>query len=283
MDIWEANSVSAAFTAHTCTVTEQTSCTGTDCSAANSTAGFCDQAGCDFNTFRLGVQDFYGPGMTVDTTQPFTVVTQFISSNNESTGTLSAIRRLYVQNGVVIQNVDTDVSGITATNEITTEFCEQETAAFAETDTFDEKGGMSGMSAAMNKGMVLALSLWDDYAVNMLWLDSDFPTDGTAPGDLRGTCAITSGVPATVEADSPNAKVIFSNIKFGAIGSTFSTTGTSTGTGTGTGTSTATSGAPGATQVLFGQCGGIGFTGPTVCASGSTCQVLNPYFSQCLA
>jgi cellulose 1,4-beta-cellobiosidase len=285
MDIWEANSVSAAFTPHACTVTEQTACTGTDCSAANETTGFCDQAGCDFNSFRLGVQDFYGPEMTVDTTQPFTVVTQFISSNNESTGTLSAIRRIYVQNGVVIQNSETNVPGITATNEITTEFCEQETAAFAETDTFDAKGGLNAMSSAMNAGMVLVMSLWDDYAVNMLWLDSDFPTDGTAPGDSRGTCAITSGVPATVEADSPNAKVIFSNIKFGAIGSTFSAgTGTGTGTTTTVGvTSTTTSSAPGATQTLFGQCAGIGYTGPTVCAAGSTCQEQNAYFSQCLA
>ncbi|KAK6357997.1 hypothetical protein TWF730_007351 [Orbilia blumenaviensis] len=36
------------------------------------------------------------------------------------------------------------------------------------------------------------------------------------------------------------------------------------------------SGAP-----IYGQCGGNGWTGPTSCASG-TCQVLNPYYSQCL-
>ncbi|KAF5387593.1 hypothetical protein D9757_006522 [Collybiopsis confluens] len=33
---------------------------------------------------------------------------------------------------------------------------------------------------------------------------------------------------------------------------------------------------------IWGQCGGIGWTGPTTCASGSTCTVGNPYFSQCL-
>ncbi|KAE9394126.1 glycoside hydrolase family 7 protein [Gymnopus androsaceus JB14] len=280
MDIWEANSMSTALTAHSCTVTEQTSCTGTDCSAANATTGFCDQAGCDFNPFRLGVTDFYGPGMTVDTTQPFTVVTQFISSNNESTGTLSSINRLYVQNGNIIQNVNTNVAGITATNAISTEFCEQETTAFAETDTFDEKGGLAAMGEAFNTGMVLVMSIWDDTAVNMLWLDSDFPVGGTAPGDARGSCAVTSGDSATTEAESPNSNVIFSNIKFGAIGSTFSATGT---TGTGTGTSTGTGTAPAATQTVFGQCGGIGWTGPTVCAAGSTCEVNNAYFSQCLA
>ncbi|KFY02775.1 hypothetical protein O988_01924 [Pseudogymnoascus sp. VKM F-3808] len=31
----------------------------------------------------------------------------------------------------------------------------------------------------------------------------------------------------------------------------------------------------------WGQCGGIGFTGPTVCASGNTCVVVNDWYSQC--
>jgi cellulose 1,4-beta-cellobiosidase len=221
MDIWEANSQAAAYTAHPCTVTEQTACTGTTCSSPNSTAGVCDQAGCDFNSFRLGDTSFYGPGLTVNTNEPFTVVTQFVSSNNESTGTLSAIRRLYVQNGQVIQNSETNIAGITATNEIDTNFCTQKVSALGDPTTFSTKGGLSGMGTAMNDGMVLVLSLWDDYAVNMLWLDSDFPTNGNAPGDLRGPCPTTSGVPATVEAQTPNAQVIFSNIKFGAIGSTF--------------------------------------------------------------
>ncbi|KAH7139798.1 glycosyl hydrolase family 61-domain-containing protein [Dactylonectria estremocensis] len=32
----------------------------------------------------------------------------------------------------------------------------------------------------------------------------------------------------------------------------------------------------------YSQCGGRDYTGPTVCAWGSTCQVINPYYSQCL-
>ncbi|KAF7338889.1 Endoglucanase GH5 [Mycena sanguinolenta] len=32
----------------------------------------------------------------------------------------------------------------------------------------------------------------------------------------------------------------------------------------------------------WGQCGGIGWTGPTVCASPYTCQELNSYYYQCL-
>jgi hypothetical protein len=37
----------------------------------------------------------------------------------------------------------------------------------------------------------------------------------------RGTCAANSGAPTTVESQSPNAQVVYSNIKFGPIGSTF--------------------------------------------------------------
>ncbi|KZV66234.1 carbohydrate esterase family 15 protein [Peniophora sp. CONT] len=33
---------------------------------------------------------------------------------------------------------------------------------------------------------------------------------------------------------------------------------------------------------IYGQCGGIGFTGSTVCDAGTTCTVLNSYYSQCL-
>jgi len=34
---------------------------------------------------------------------------------------------------------------------------------------------------------------------------------------------------------------------------------------------------------LWGQCGGIGYTGSTSCVSGASCNVINPYYSQCIA
>ncbi|KAJ7625778.1 lipolytic enzyme [Roridomyces roridus] len=37
-----------------------------------------------------------------------------------------------------------------------------------------------------------------------------------------------------------------------------------------------------AQSAIYGQCGGIGWTGATTCVSGTTCQVLNSYYSQCL-
>lgn len=33
---------------------------------------------------------------------------------------------------------------------------------------------------------------------------------------------------------------------------------------------------------LYGQCGGINWSGLTTCCSGSACQYLNPYYYQCL-
>jgi cellulose 1,4-beta-cellobiosidase len=77
------------------------------------------------------------------------------------------------------------------------------------------------MGNAMSNGMVLVMSLWDDHAADMLWLDSTYPTDKTSIGGPRGTCATTSGKPDDVESQHPNSYVQFSDIKFGEIGSTY--------------------------------------------------------------
>lgn len=77
------------------------------------------------------------------------------------------------------------------------------------------------MGDAMKKGMVLVMSIWDDHAVNMLWLDSTYPTDKTSVGGPRGPCPTTSGKPDEVERDYPNSRVAFSNVSIGDIGSTY--------------------------------------------------------------
>jgi len=223
MDIWEANSISSAVTPHACSPVGQTTCTGDACGggsvpSGDRYSGVCDPDGCDFNSFRMGDKSFYGPGLTVDTTRPFTVVTQFLTENNE----LSEIKRFYVQDGETIENSQSQIPGVTG-NSITPAFCDAQKAAFGDTTSFQDKGGFSAMGSAMAEGMVLVMSLWDDHAVDMLWLDSSYPTTSPAsqPGIGRGTCATTSGNPLTVEAQSPGASVTYSNIKFGPINSTF--------------------------------------------------------------
>lgn len=219
MDIWEANSEAAAYTAHTCNVDGQTR--ATDDSA-------CDPAGCDFNSYRLGNDTFLGVGKTVDTSKVFTVVTQFVTTDGTANGDLAEIRRSYVQNGVVIENSVTNVQGINAAHSsLSDAFCSDSATAFAgsgKTNTMASNGGMAKFGKALGRGMVLALSLWDDHTANMLWLDSAYPTTAPASGAgvVRGGCSSSSGDPATVEQQNPNAHVVYSNIKFGDIGSTFS-------------------------------------------------------------
>lgn len=59
------------------------------------------------------------------------------------------------------------------------------------------------------------------------------------------------------------------------------TTSSTTSTPQTTTTSTAAASATAVSQE-WGQCGGEGWTGPSACPSSYTCQVLNPYYSQCL-
>nr|CAA38274.1 cellulase [Phanerodontia chrysosporium] len=220
LDIWEANSNAAALTPHTCTNNAQTRCSGSNCT---SNTGFCDADGCDFNSFRLGNTTFLGAGMSVDTTKTFTVVTQFITSDNTSTGNLTEIRRFYVQNGNVIPNSVVNVTGIGAVNSITDPFCSQQKKAFIETNYFAQHGGLAQLGQALRTGMVLAFSISDDPANHMLWLDSNFPPSANpaVPGVARGMCSITSGNPADVGILNPSPYVSFLNIKFGSIGTTF--------------------------------------------------------------
>jgi cellulose 1,4-beta-cellobiosidase len=220
MDIWEANSISTAYTPHPCKGTGLQECTdATTCGDGdNRYGGICDKDGCDFNSYRMGVKDFYGPGSTLDTKKKMTVVTQFIGSGS----TVSEIKRFYVQDGKVFANSDSAIDGVTG-NSITDAFCDQQKTVFGDTSSFKTLGGLNGMASSLARGHVLVLSLWDDHAVNMLWLDSSYPTDADAskPGIARGTCATDSGKPEDVEKNSPDAAVVFSNIKFGPIGSTF--------------------------------------------------------------
>ncbi|KAJ7455769.1 cellulase [Mycena latifolia] len=280
MDIWEANKNAAAFTPHVCSTNGLTKCSGVQCGDGSDRAnGICDKDGCDFNSYRMGDQTFLGPGKTVDTNSKFTVVTQFIATG----GTLSEIRRLYVQNGKVITNSNTNIAGISpAVNSITDTFCNQQKTAFGDTNSFESRGGLKAMGAALARGMVLALSIWDDHAAGMYWLDSTYPTNASAssPGVTRGPCSTTSGDPKTVEASEGSNSVTFSNIKWGDLNSTFSATG-SGGTGTTTASSPPT-GPTGGNLAEWSQCGGTGWTGSGTCISGTTCTVLNPFYSQCL-
>ncbi len=98
--------------------------------------------------------------MTVDTSKVFTVVTQFITGDD---GSLSSIKRFYIQDGTLIPNSESTIEG-TSGNEITAEFCSAQKTSFGDTDNFNDKGGLAQMGKALESGMVLVMSLWDDVS-----------------------------------------------------------------------------------------------------------------------
>jgi len=119
MDIWEANRVDTAYTAHPCTMGKIHRCTGDKCSAQ------CDKTGCDFNSYRMGDRKFFGPGsdFTLDSSKPFTIVTQFITTDGTDSGDLSKIRRFYVQDGKSIENSKATFEGLDNHSSLTDESC----------------------------------------------------------------------------------------------------------------------------------------------------------------
>ncbi len=222
---------------------------------------------------------YYGPGDTVDTSKVFTVTTQFITSDGTTTGNLVNITRKYIQNGVAVR------SAVSTGDTIQAALCSSGAAY----------GGLTTMGQALGRGMVLAFSIWNDNSQYMNWLDSG----------SNGPCSSTAGNPSTILAQDPNTHVIFSNIRWGDIGSTTGTTtggssssssATSSKTSSSTSsktsstqttktsttlttktstTTTATGAKPTCTAAHWGQCAGIGYTGCTVCAAPYTCQFSN--------
>ena len=94
-------------------------------------------------TYRLGVTDFYGPGsnFTLDSSQKFTVVTQFHTSDKTADGDLVEIRRFYVQNGKTIQSPSFTVGG-QKFDSLTDKMCTAQKQAFGDNNTFADRGGL---------------------------------------------------------------------------------------------------------------------------------------------
>ena len=107
----------------------------------------------------MGSKNFYGPEMTVDSTQTFTLVTQFITSDDTDDGDLQEIKRFFAQGGIVIPDT---TSTYTESSSISDEYCAQLTNWTGDKNHHEDVGGLKTMGEAFDRGMVLALSLWDD-------------------------------------------------------------------------------------------------------------------------
>lgn len=220
------------FTPHTCGGVGSFLCAGDECGKA----GVCDKDGCGLNPFRSGSKDFYGPGKTVDTSKPFTVVTQFLTADNTSTGALSEIRRLYIQGNRLIENAPVSAAEKDP-GTITQDFC---TAANA--SSFLRLGGLEGMGASMARGMVLIFSIWNSDGDFMNWLDTG----------SSGPCSETAGDPKLIVANNPEVSVTFSNIRWGEIGSTFNASAPGTSSAFIKGNAQAVMSAAGGPRIVLG-------------------------------
>ena len=229
MDIWEANSMATAYTPHTCGVEGQYRCEGIACGdndKGHRYDGVCDKDGCDINPYRMGNTNFYGrgPEFTINTLRPMTVVTQFITNDGTDSGDLSEIRRLYVQDGNIIDSPSSTILGTNNADSITDKFCDDKKNLFNDVNDFQEKGGMRGMGESLDRGHVMVFSLWDDVEVNMLWLDSAYPLKEPTdkPGIKRGACpGGENSTPTFLRENFPDAYVTFKNAAVGEIGSTY--------------------------------------------------------------
>merc|ERR1719253_1956635 len=136
------------------------------------------------------------------------------------------MKRFYMQDGKKIENPTPSYaaagSDFTA---ISDDMCAAQMTNFSDRlDVFQAKGGVAGMGDAMARSMALVISLWDDHDVGMIWLDATdpYPIPPAKPwGAPRGTCNQTSGNYTFVEKYHGDSYVLFSDIRYGEIGSTY--------------------------------------------------------------
>jgi cellulose 1,4-beta-cellobiosidase len=239
LDIWEANKISTQMTVHSCEKEGAYRCEGVECGDNNGNGtdpgdrfkGICDKNGCDANPYRQGAHDFFGPGpqFALDSTKPMRVITQFITDDGTDTGKLTEMKRFYEQppgsgKRIYPSVPDYYTGGSNNYTSISDDMCEVQMNNYSDRhDVFVKKGGVAGMGEAIGRGMSLVLSLWDDYDVGMIWLDATdpYPVPADSPwGALRGMCNQTEGDHKNVEKYHQDAWVVFSDIRYGELGTT---------------------------------------------------------------
>ena len=103
--------------------------------------GVCDKDGCDFASYRLGDQNYYGKGQNfkINTENKMTVVTQFITSDGTDNGDLVEVRRIYKVNGQIIENSKPSFDEISQYDSLTDDFCMDAKNLFGDYDDHSNK------------------------------------------------------------------------------------------------------------------------------------------------
>ncbi|KAH8171532.1 glycosyl hydrolase family 7 domain-containing protein [Sarocladium implicatum] len=216
MSLWNSNKVSYTMASKPCINHEYDPCETDNCGHLGSILPnrCAREEGCDHNPYRLGNDDFFGPGNTVDTNASFTVVTQFQESG---------VNQYFIQDGKRIDPPAPHWNDIPDPNGgITEDYCNVRPEVFGSRDLFNEVGGWDQHVDALRQPMVMALSIDDDYYAYNLWLDGHYPLDldPTVPGAVRGTCGLEESDPSYLRRAASKAAVTFSNFRFGPVGTT---------------------------------------------------------------
>ncbi|KAG9043277.1 hypothetical protein FS837_009822, partial [Tulasnella sp. UAMH 9824] len=129
----------------------------------------------------------------------------------------------------------------------------------------------------------------EDWYFAGVYVESDTLTTSLRSGGLSGsgttsttTTTTTTTSPTTSKSSTTTSSTTTSKSSTTTTITTSKSTTTTTTSSKSSTTTTTTTTASGATQTHWGQCGGIGYTGPTTCESPYTCTYSNDWYSQCL-
>jgi cellulose 1,4-beta-cellobiosidase len=284
-DIWEANRHATQMALHNCENAGITICKDpVSCGqGANRYKGNCDKDGSYINPWQAGNKTVYGFGsdFQIDTSRPFKIRTQFITTDGTDAGDLSEIRRFYEQDGKVV------FGGALLDAEI-----DKQKIEYNEVNHHKQLGGMKAMGVSFRKNHLFVMSFWDDNSpARMLWLDGTYPPGATTAGAERGPCPANSGHPAVMRKSVPDSYVIYSDVQINRLSSAPLPTPTPLPTPSPIPVPSPTplpiptplpTPTPTTCSALWGQCGGKNWNGPACCVSGSKCERNNDYYSQCL-
>jgi endo-1,4-beta-xylanase len=142
------------------------------------------------------------------------------------------------------------------------------------------------VGACLDVAKCVGVTVWD-FDDKYSWVPSTFSGQGEACLFWQNLTAkpAYSAVSSLLASAAGTAVPTSTNKTTSATSTTLTTVTTKPATTTTTTkASTTTSATPTSTAVAahWGQCGGIGWTGPTVCASPYTCKYSNDWYSQCL-
>ncbi|KAK4249410.1 Exoglucanase 1 [Corynascus novoguineensis] len=221
--VWNGNAHSFAMSTHTCPYEKKEKptyfCYRNECdyhyiSPDERGNSACDLNGCSYNPYRMGTRDFYGEGKTIDTASKFTVATQW---------TEDRVTQFLVQNGHKFDVPAPVWEGLPPEAGLSRDMCDMQRIVFEERDGMAENGGWAAhVSQVLDQPMVLVLSIGADHKRWNLWLDSRYPPyDPEKIGMDRGDCfPIEENDPQVVKNLHPDSTVVWSNIRYGPIGST---------------------------------------------------------------